>query len=271
MRKRQVRAAVAAVVAVLALTAAAPGADQQHSPVASARLSAESSAGDALLPITPREGRKRAEPGAGISVTVSGGTITSVTAMASGVPVEGRLRAGGTAWHSMWALQTNTRYAVSSDGSRRRGANGDRAQHLSDAGSLPDVLDPDLRGVPEDVRRRAAFQSRDRAAFIEHESKIKADPSAMTRTIVAGGGVVGSIGSWEVEGERDVGFWIGRGHWGNGYATAALREFLDIDLHRPLHAHVADHNVGSRRVLEKCGFVLDHWRRKKTCWSTCSC
>jgi RimJ/RimL family protein N-acetyltransferase len=23
-------------------------------------------------------------------------------------------------------------------------------------------------------------------------------------------------------------------------------------------AHVADHNVGSRRVLEKCGFVLDH-------------
>jgi RimJ/RimL family protein N-acetyltransferase len=25
-----------------------------------------------------------------------------------------------------------------------------------------------------------------------------------------------------------------------------------------LLAHVADHNVGSRRVLEKCGFVLDH-------------
>jgi len=116
MRKRQVRATVAAVVAVLALTAAAceraPGADQQPSPVASAQLSAESSAGDALLSITPREGRRRAEPGAGISVTVSGGTITSVTAMASGVPVEGRLRAGGSAWHSMWALQTNTRYAI---------------------------------------------------------------------------------------------------------------------------------------------------------------
>jgi len=81
---------------------------------------------------------------------------------------------------------------------------------------------------------------------------------AITRTIVAGGGVVGSIGSWEVEGERDVGFLIGRDHWGNGYATAALRAFLDVELHRPLHAHVADHNVGSRRVLEKCGFLLDH-------------
>jgi RimJ/RimL family protein N-acetyltransferase len=52
--------------------------------------------------------------------------------------------------------------------------------------------------------------------------------------------------------------WIGRDHWGNGYATAALRAFLDVEHRRPLHAHVADHNVGSRRVLEKCGFVLDH-------------
>jgi RimJ/RimL family protein N-acetyltransferase len=104
----------------------------------------------------------------------------------------------------------------------------------------------------------AAFPSRDLPAFLEHQAKIEADPSAMTRTIVAGGEVVGSIGSWEAEGERAVGFWIGRAHWGNGYATAALRTYLDVDPHRPLYAHVADHNVGSRRVLEKCGFVLDH-------------
>lgn len=115
MRKRPARAAVAAVVAVLALTAGAcepaPTAEQPSS-VASAPGSTGSSASDALLSITPREGRKRAEPGAGISVTVSGGTITSVTAMASGDRVEGRLRAGGTAWHSTWALETNTRYTV---------------------------------------------------------------------------------------------------------------------------------------------------------------
>src|SRR5690349_24748377 len=88
----------------------------------------------------------------------------------------------------------------------------------------------------------AAFPSRDLPAFLEHEAKIKADPSIIKRTIVAGGKVVGWIVSWEVEGERDVGYWIGRDHWGNGYATAALRAFLDIDLHRPLHAHVGDHN-----------------------------
>ena len=104
----------------------------------------------------------------------------------------------------------------------------------------------------------AAFPSRDLPAFLEHEAKIRGEPSTITRTIVVDEVIVGSIGSWEVEGERDVGFWIGRDHWGKGYATAALRAFLGIDLHRPLHAHVADHNVGSRRVLEKCGFVLDH-------------
>ena len=42
------------------------------------------------------------------------------------------------------------------------------------------------------------------------------------------------------------------------FPSRDLPAFLDVDLHRPLHAHVADHNVGSRRVLEKCGFVLDH-------------
>jgi lipoprotein-anchoring transpeptidase ErfK/SrfK len=114
MRKRPVRAAAAAVVAVVSLTAAAcvgaPTAEQR--PVASAPGSAEGSASDALLSITPGEGRNRADPGAGISVTVSGGTITSVTAMAAGDPVEGRLRAGGTAWHSTWALETDTRYTV---------------------------------------------------------------------------------------------------------------------------------------------------------------
>jgi RimJ/RimL family protein N-acetyltransferase len=103
----------------------------------------------------------------------------------------------------------------------------------------------------------AAFPPRDLPAFLEHQAKIAADPSTITLTIVADGLVVGSIGSWEIEGERDVGYWIGREHWGRGYATAALRAFLELDHHRPLYAHVADHNVGSRRVLEKCGFVLE--------------
>jgi RimJ/RimL family protein N-acetyltransferase len=91
--------------------------------------------------------------------------------------------------------------------------------------ALRETIDADLGTLFEfqaDLKASAmaAFPSRDRPAFLEHEAKIKTDPSAITRTIVAGGRVVGWIGSWEAEGERDVGFWIGRDHWGNGYATA---------------------------------------------------
>jgi lipoprotein-anchoring transpeptidase ErfK/SrfK len=120
MGERPVRAVVGAVVAVLGLTAAAcentQGAGSGPSLTGSARGSEASLASDAMLSISPRDGSRRAEPGAGISVSVAGGTITSVTATAAGDPVEGRLRAGGTAWHSKWALQTDTRYTVRATG-----------------------------------------------------------------------------------------------------------------------------------------------------------
>jgi RimJ/RimL family protein N-acetyltransferase len=128
--------------------------------------------------------------------------------------------------------------------------------------TLRETIDADLPTLYEhqtdpEASAMAAFPSRDLPAFIAHQAKIREDPSTLARTIVADGRVVGSIGSWDAEGERDVGYWIGREHWGKGYATAALRAFLDVDRHRPLRAHVVDHNVGSRRVLEKCGFVLE--------------
>ena len=39
-------------------------------------------------------------------------------------------------------------------------------------------------------------------------------------------------------------------------ATRALAAYLQIVKDRPLHAHVAKHNVASIRVLEKCGFAI---------------
>jgi RimJ/RimL family protein N-acetyltransferase len=100
----------------------------------------------------------------------------------------------------------------------------------------------------------AAFPSRDRTAHDAHWAKILADDSLIARTIVEDGQVVGNIGSWVADGERHVGYWIGRSHWGHGYATRALAEFLAEVPGRPLHARVAEHNVGSIRVLAKCGF-----------------
>jgi RimJ/RimL family protein N-acetyltransferase len=128
---------------------------------------------------------------------------------------------------------------------------------------LRETGDADLQTLYEhqadpEASAMAAFPSRDLPTFLAHEAKIRADPTTIARTIVAGGEIVGSIGSWDAEGERDVGYWIGRRHWGKGYATAGLRAFLEIERSRPLVAHVVEHNLGSRRVLEKCGFVFDH-------------
>jgi RimJ/RimL family protein N-acetyltransferase len=103
--------------------------------------------------------------------------------------------------------------------------------------------------------RVAAFPSRNWDAFIMHYTKIMADPSNRLRTILLDGQVVGSIGSYIIEGKREVGYWIGREYWGRGIATRALQAFLKEEPIRPLYAHVTKHNTGSIRVLEKCGFV----------------
>jgi RimJ/RimL family protein N-acetyltransferase len=100
----------------------------------------------------------------------------------------------------------------------------------------------------------AQFPSREREEFMAHWAKIRADPGNDLQTIVADGVVAGNLMSWDQEGERELGYWIGREYWGRGIATAALALFLDKLTIRPLHAYVAAHNAGSIRVLEKCGF-----------------
>ena len=101
----------------------------------------------------------------------------------------------------------------------------------------------------------AAFATRTPDAFYRHWAEIRADPTVVARTITADGVVVGDIVNWLEDGHREVGYWIGRDHWGRGFATAALRSLLEEVLERPIEARVADHNAGSRRVLEHCGFV----------------
>ena len=112
-------------------------------------------------------------------------------------------------------------------------------------------LDPDATCM-------AAFPARDRASFDAHlERNILGNPDAITQTILVDGEVAGNIGSWPQEGIRLVGYWIGREYWGKGVATRALAAFLQLVTDRPLHAHVVKHNVGSIRVLEKCGFSVE--------------
>jgi RimJ/RimL family protein N-acetyltransferase len=111
----------------------------------------------------------------------------------------------------------------------------------------------------------AAFVSRERASHAAQWLKIAADPTVVARTIVVGEGaeggaeaVAGHIVSWEHDGVREIGYWIGREFWGRGVATVALRDYLGVVVGRPLYAWVALANARSVRVLEKNGFVFDH-------------
>lgn len=100
----------------------------------------------------------------------------------------------------------------------------------------------------------AVFPARDWDAFVAHDAKIRADPALVRRTVVVDDEVVGYIGCWGDE-QRALGYWYDRAVWGRGIATAALAAFLDDVTERPLFAHVAATNVGSAKVLERCGFV----------------
>lgn len=104
----------------------------------------------------------------------------------------------------------------------------------------------------------AAFIARDptdREAFTAHWKRIIADPTTINRTIVCDGRVVGNVSSYVESGKPEVTYWIGRAHWGKGIATRALATFLaQVNAARPIYARVARDNLGSRRVLEKCGF-----------------
>ena len=107
-----------------------------------------------------------------------------------------------------------------------------------------------------EARRVAVFPLREHDAFTTHwREKILANEDNLAWTIIAGGEVAGNILCWEQDGKREVGYWIGKEFWGRGIATEALSLLLREVTERPLYAHVARSNIGSIRVLEKCGFT----------------
>ena len=103
----------------------------------------------------------------------------------------------------------------------------------------------------------AAFTAKDpadREAFDAHWARIMADETVVIRTIESEGRVVGSVLKYEMDGEAEISYSVGREFWGKGIATAGLQAFIkELDI-RPLHARAAFDNLGSIRVLEKCGF-----------------
>ena len=87
--------------------------------------------------------------------------------------------------------------------------------------------------------------------------------------IEIGGEACGGIGARPGHGERahgaELGYWLGRRHWGGGHMTRIVAAYLDwlvpaLALRR-VEASVLAGNPASARVLEKNGFLEEGLRR----------
>ena len=95
----------------------------------------------------------------------------------------------------------------------------------------------------------------DRSAFDAHYERVRGNPSNTLLAIEDDGEFVGTIGSFTLEGVREVTYWISPARWGRGVASRALSAFLAIESARPLYGRTAAHNVASAKVLARAGFV----------------
>ena len=111
----------------------------------------------------------------------------------------------------------------------------------------------------EDAIHMAAFTPEDpadRTEFDAHWNRILGNDDVTMRTILRDGAVVGNVGSYSMDGDREVTYWVDKDAWGTGIATTALGQFLLIDAARPIHARVVQDNAASIKVLERSGFVI---------------
>jgi RimJ/RimL family protein N-acetyltransferase len=126
---------------------------------------------------------------------------------------------------------------------------------------LRDVTADDLpiffeHQLDPEATRMAAFPSRERAQFMKHWARILDNDDGMKQTVLYDDQVAGNVVSWTTSGGREIGYWLGREFWGKGIGTRAVAAFLEVETTRPLYAHVAGHNAGSIRVLQKNGFQI---------------
>jgi RimJ/RimL family protein N-acetyltransferase len=69
--------------------------------------------------------------------------------------------------------------------------------------------------------------------------------------------LIGACGIGNLDGEPELGYWIGRPYWGLGFATEASRAVIEIAKtigHKKLVASHFTDNLASGKVLRKLGF-----------------
>lgn len=125
--------------------------------------------------------------------------------------------------------------------------------------TLRAVVDDDIHVFYHHQSDTAAAQmaqvaQRDETAYVSHWAGLLADETVGKMTVLVDGAVAGQVISFNRDGVRELGYWLGREYWGQGIAGAAVQQYLTLERYRPLFALVAEHNTASRRLLIRSGF-----------------
>ncbi len=90
----------------------------------------------------------------------------------------------------------------------------------------------------------------------------------------AEGDVIGAVGVAVDGSAGEIGYWVGKPHWGQGYATEAVKGLLGLAFEgfglTDVHAAVMAENAASARVLEKAGFARLGERTGSCCQGRCA-
>jgi len=111
--------------------------------------------------------------------------------------------------------------------------------------------------LDEEANYMAAFTPKDptdREAYIGKWTRLLNDASINMQTIMSGAQVLGTVVKFEIDGEAEITYALGKQFWGKGFATKALQDFVSIEAKRPIFGRAAFDNLASMKVMEKSGF-----------------
>ncbi len=152
--------------------------------------------------------------------------------------------------------------------------------------SLSQIKDNDAHDLMNEISHQSVvenvlqvpypYQLSDAISWINFVEQQKQDYQKLVNWAIRyDGTLIGGIGrhmKYDIESHKDeIGYWLGPNHWNKGIMTLVLHAYcthlFQEDKLIRLEAPVFDFNIGSQKVLEKCGFkkegLLEKAYRKK--------
>lgn len=121
-------------------------------------------------------------------------------------------------------------------------------------------LDDDIRRFVPDEVFETLEEARETVCFLISRYGTEEGPFVYPLLLRQTGENIGYVQAVRIEDGWEVGYLIAKAHRGQGYASEALLAFLPVILKQlgisKISGICLTENLASRRVLEKCGFLL---------------